>query len=153
MARMGGLARAKAHSKAQLRKWGKEGRRPVSLDRMALARLEALLSRGKSQAECAVMLGVSVRTVGRAADRVERGENNRELSDALVEILTGRSRQDPHDESNAIDNSIDCRVWRRATVCWKQSSEEGQLWSSEFSGEAKMIPSTARRSTRHCKPD
>ena len=66
MARMGGLARAKAYSKAQLRAWGEEGGRPVALDRKALARLEALLSRGKSEAECAKILGVSVRTVGRA---------------------------------------------------------------------------------------
>jgi hypothetical protein len=64
MARMGGLARAKAYSKAQLRVWGKQGGRPVSLDRKALARLEALLSRGKSQAECATELGVSLRTIG-----------------------------------------------------------------------------------------
>lgn len=74
MARMGGIARAKAHSKAQLRKWGKEGGRPVSLDRTALARLEALLRRGKSQAECAAMFGVSVRTVGRLVARMRRGE-------------------------------------------------------------------------------
>ena len=47
MASMGGRARAKAHSKAQLRKWGKEGGRPASLDRKALARLEALLRRGQ----------------------------------------------------------------------------------------------------------
>src|ERR1019366_9185375 len=51
-----GLARAKAHSKAQLRKWGKEGGRPAKLDRMALARLESLLQQGKSQAKCARML-------------------------------------------------------------------------------------------------
>jgi hypothetical protein len=65
MAHMGGIARAKAHSKAQLRKWGKEGGRPVSLDKKALAQLEALLHRGKSQAECAKVFGVSVRTIGR----------------------------------------------------------------------------------------
>jgi hypothetical protein len=66
MASMGGRARAKTYSKAQLRAWGEEGGRPVALDRKALARLEALLIRGKSQAECAKILGVSVRTVGRA---------------------------------------------------------------------------------------
>jgi hypothetical protein len=44
-----GLARAKAHSKAQLMKWGKEGERPVSLDTKAVARLESLLHRSKSQ--------------------------------------------------------------------------------------------------------
>jgi hypothetical protein len=76
MARMGGLARAKAHSKAQLRKWGKEGGRPVSLDRKALARLEVLLRRGKSQAECATILGVSVRTVGRVVARFKASDNH-----------------------------------------------------------------------------
>ena len=65
MARMGGIARAKIHSKAQLRKWAKKGGRPVSLDRKSLARLEALLHRGKSQAECAKVFDVSVRTIGR----------------------------------------------------------------------------------------
>jgi hypothetical protein len=73
MARMGGLARAKAHSKVQLRKWGKEGGRPVSLDAKALAQLEALLHRGKSQAECAAVFGVSVRTIGRAVARTRAG--------------------------------------------------------------------------------
>lgn len=71
MARMGGLARAQAYSKTQLRKWGKEGGRPVSLDRKALARLEALLHRGKSQVECAKVLGVSVRTIGRIVARMK----------------------------------------------------------------------------------
>jgi len=71
MASMGGLARAKAHSKTQLRKWGKEGGRPASLDRKALARLEALLHQGKSQVECAKALGVSVRTIGRVVARMK----------------------------------------------------------------------------------
>jgi len=65
------IARAKVHSKAQLRKWGKEGGRPVSLDRKTLARLEALLHQGKSQAECAKVLGVSVRTIGRFVARMK----------------------------------------------------------------------------------
>ena len=57
MARMGGIARAKARSKAELRAWGKRGGRPGKLDRKASARLRKLLARGKSQAECAAMLG------------------------------------------------------------------------------------------------
>jgi len=69
MARMGGLARAKGYTKAQLRKWGEKGGRPAKLDRNALAQLEALLHRGKSQAECAKVLGVSVRTIGRLVAR------------------------------------------------------------------------------------
>jgi hypothetical protein len=75
MARMGGMARAKAHSKAQLRAWGKQGGRPVAMDRKALPRLEALLGRGKSQAECARMFGVSVRTIGRVVARMKPGKN------------------------------------------------------------------------------
>ena len=71
-----GFARARAHSKAQLRKWGKEGGRPVSLDRKALDRLQALLSRGKSQAECAAMFGVSVRTIGRLVARIKASDNH-----------------------------------------------------------------------------
>jgi hypothetical protein len=69
MARMGGFARAKAHSKAELRAWGKQGGRPVSLDGKALARLEALMRQGKGHAECARVFGVSVRTIGRIAAR------------------------------------------------------------------------------------
>jgi hypothetical protein len=71
MARMGGLARAKAFSKTQLRKWGKEGGRPASLDRKTVARLEVLLRRGKSQVECAKVLGVPVRTIGRLVARMK----------------------------------------------------------------------------------
>jgi len=66
MARMGGLARAKAHSKAEIRTWGKRGGRPRKLDRKAPARLRKLLASGRSQAECAAILGASVRSIGRA---------------------------------------------------------------------------------------
>ena len=71
MASMGGRARAKAHSRAEIRRWGKRGGRPVLLDRKALARLQKLLSAGKSQAECAAILGVSVRTIGRVVARMK----------------------------------------------------------------------------------
>ncbi len=47
-----------------------QGGRPVSLDRKAMARLEALLRRVKSQAECAKLFGVSARTIGRIAMRI-----------------------------------------------------------------------------------
>jgi len=66
MARMGGIARAKTHSKAEIQTWGKRGGRPGKLDSKALARLRRLLAIGKSQAECAAILGVSIRTIGRA---------------------------------------------------------------------------------------
>jgi hypothetical protein len=75
MACMGGIARAKARTKAEIRAWGKQGGRPMSLDRKALARLEALLHQGKSQAECAKTLGVSVRTIGRFVARIKASDN------------------------------------------------------------------------------
>ena len=71
MAHMGGLARAKAHSKAEIRAWGKQGGRPRKLDREALSRLTELLASGKSRAECARVFGVSVRTIGRTVARME----------------------------------------------------------------------------------
>jgi DNA invertase Pin-like site-specific DNA recombinase len=77
MARMGGLARAKAHSKAELRAWGKQGGRPGRLDREALARLRRLLASGKSEAECAAMRGVSLRTLGRGSGPNEDARENR----------------------------------------------------------------------------
>jgi hypothetical protein len=79
MASMGGIARAKVYSKAQLRTWGKRGGRPTSLDGKAIARLRRLLSAGKSQAECATTLGVSVRTVGRVVARAKRGTDQQPL--------------------------------------------------------------------------
>jgi hypothetical protein len=71
MASMGGRARARTYSKAQLRAWGEQGGRPASLDGKALARLRGLLRAGKSQAECATILGVSVRTIGRVVARMK----------------------------------------------------------------------------------
>jgi hypothetical protein len=73
MASMGGLARAKAYSKDEFRTWGKQGGRPASFDGRAIARLRRLLRAGKSQAECAVELRVSVRTIGRAVARIRAG--------------------------------------------------------------------------------
>ena len=75
MASMGGRARAKTYSKAQLRAWGKQGGRSAKLDGRTAARLRRLLAEGKSQVECASILGVSVRTVGPAVARMKRGEN------------------------------------------------------------------------------
>ena len=71
MASMGGRARAKAYSKAQLRTWGKKGGRPASFGGKAIARLRKLLKAGKSQTECATILGVSVRTIGRVVARIK----------------------------------------------------------------------------------
>jgi DNA invertase Pin-like site-specific DNA recombinase len=75
MARMGGLARAKAYNKTQIRAWGKLGGRAPKMDEAALAKLRALLKSGKSQEDCAKVFRVSVRTVGRAVARLRaRGE-------------------------------------------------------------------------------
>jgi hypothetical protein len=73
MARMGGIARAKARSMAELQRWGKRGGRLGKLDRKAVARLQKLLTRGKSPLECASVLGVSVRTIGRVVARIQVG--------------------------------------------------------------------------------
>jgi hypothetical protein len=69
---LGGRARAKTYSKAQLRAWGEQGGRSGKLDRKAFARLRKLLASGMSQAECASKIGVSARTVGRAVARMKR---------------------------------------------------------------------------------
>jgi len=47
----------------------------VSLDRKALAHLEALLHHGKSQVECAKVLAVSVRTIGRVVARFKASDD------------------------------------------------------------------------------
>jgi hypothetical protein len=71
MARMGGRARAAKYTREQLAEFSKNAGRPPKLDGRARRKLRALLAAGKTQAECAVELGVSVRTVGRvtAKDR------------------------------------------------------------------------------------
>lgn len=53
------------NGKAELPAWGRQGGRPVKLDRKDVARVRKLLARGQTQAECAAVLGVSVRTIGR----------------------------------------------------------------------------------------
>lgn len=76
MATIGGRTRAKARTKAEIRAWGKQGRRPTSLRGKALARLKTLLGQGKSQAECAKLLGVSVSTIGRIVTRIKPSDNH-----------------------------------------------------------------------------
>jgi endonuclease YncB( thermonuclease family) len=58
-----------------LRAWGKQGGRPGKPDRKARARLRKLLASGKSQTECAAILGVSVRTVGRVVARFKASDD------------------------------------------------------------------------------
>jgi hypothetical protein len=69
MARMGGLSRARKYSKNQLRDWAKLGGRPPALT--DLKRLKDLLRQGKSHQECAQILGISGRTVGRAVAKLK----------------------------------------------------------------------------------
>jgi len=73
MASMGGQKRAAKYSSEQLRQFAKNASRPVKLDGRARRRLKQLLAAGKSQAESAAELGVSIRTVGRAVARMRAG--------------------------------------------------------------------------------
>ena len=69
MARMGGHARAKAHSKAELRDWGKHGGRPPALSPKQIQRIAKWTREGIGQEIIAQRLGVSVKTVGRYVQR------------------------------------------------------------------------------------
>ena len=69
MGRKGGKTRAERFSKRQIAEWGKQGGRPNKIAGEALARLRGLLAKGKSQAECAEVLNVSTRTIGRILAR------------------------------------------------------------------------------------
>jgi hypothetical protein len=70
MASMGGRSRAARYSTEQLRKFAKNAGRPAKLGRKGLATLKRLLATGTTHAECAAILGVSVRTIGRAVARI-----------------------------------------------------------------------------------
>jgi hypothetical protein len=76
---LGGRVRANAYSRARLRAWGGQGGRPPKLDRKAREWLRKPLADRKNQAECASILRVSVRPVGRAVDRMKSSENKSEL--------------------------------------------------------------------------
>ena len=69
---MGGRTRAQKYSKAELREFAKGAGRPVKLDGRARRRLRQLLTVGRSHAECAAELGVSIRTIGRAVARIRQ---------------------------------------------------------------------------------
>jgi len=73
MARMGGRARAAKYTWGQLAEFSKNAGRPPKLDGRARRKLRAMLAAGRSQAECAADLGVSVRTVGRAVAIIQDG--------------------------------------------------------------------------------
>ena len=74
MARMGGIARAKAHSKAEIRAWGKQGGRPPRLTSAARQRILEHLANGWSHARIAAKFGVSLRTIGRLVARERQGK-------------------------------------------------------------------------------
>ncbi len=78
MGKRGGTTRAQRYSKEQIRKWGKLGGRPATLDRRAIGRLMKLLAAGQSQAECARALRVSTRTVGRVVAGMKKNARNDE---------------------------------------------------------------------------
>jgi len=65
MGKKGGATRAKRYSQAQIRAWGKLGGRPQKLNRAALAKLHSMLRQGRSKAEAAKQVGISVRTLDR----------------------------------------------------------------------------------------
>ena len=69
MARMGGRARAAKYSAEQLAEFSKNAGRPPKLNGRARRKLWAMLAAGRSQADCATELRVSLRTVGRAVAR------------------------------------------------------------------------------------
>src|SRR5215471_10748021 len=70
MASMGGRARAAKYSHEEISEFAKDAGRPAKLDGRARRRLKQLLAAGRSQAECAAELGVSLRTVRRAVARM-----------------------------------------------------------------------------------
>ena len=72
MASKGGRARAAKYTREQLRDFAKNAGRPTKLDGRALRRLSQLLAAGRSHAECAAELGVSIRTIGRAVARIRQ---------------------------------------------------------------------------------
>jgi hypothetical protein len=91
MARKGGVATAKAQSKAELRKWARG--RPADCAGWEGARTAAeAAGRRVSQAECASVLGVSVRTVSRAVAQMKRGENEHHLRGSIVLAISACSK-------------------------------------------------------------
>src|SRR6266700_4668921 len=73
MASMGGRARAAKYTHEEISEFAKDAGRPVKLDGRARRRLKQLLAAGRSQAECALELGVSTRTIGRAVAEMRAG--------------------------------------------------------------------------------
>jgi len=91
MARMGGVARAKAHSKAELRAWGKRGGRPPRLGRKGLSHLKRLLAAGRSQAERGCPRGVRSHCGSGGSSNEERQERT-----VVEHAVTTRREQGLH---------------------------------------------------------
>ena len=75
MGSRGGRVRAARYGKRTLSEWAKQGGRPAKLDHEALAKLQELLAKGKSQSECAEVLDVSSRTIGRIVARMKESDD------------------------------------------------------------------------------
>lgn len=71
----GGEARAGRFNKSQIARWGKLGGRPAKLNAKALAGLRQMRAKGKTHAERAEALGVSVRTIGRVQARIKASKD------------------------------------------------------------------------------
>jgi len=76
MARMGGRARAAKYTPEQLARFSRNAGRPLKLDGRARRKLWAMLAAGRSHAECAAELGISVRTIGRVVARMRGSRPN-----------------------------------------------------------------------------
>jgi hypothetical protein len=82
-----GVAKAKAQSKTDPRKWGRQGGRPAKLDRKGLSQLRRLLAAGRSRVECALVLShyhPSMIGQTRAARRAAKGTGNHEWTNLPV---------------------------------------------------------------------
>jgi hypothetical protein len=81
------LRKPQEYTHEEISKFAKNAGRPVKLDGRARRRLRQLLAAGRSQAECAAELGVSIRTIGRAVARMRVGPASRS---------NPRRSKDPH---------------------------------------------------------
>ncbi|MGA9055494.1 MAG: helix-turn-helix domain-containing protein [Terriglobia bacterium] len=74
LARLGGLARSKAHTKYEIAAWGRKGGRPRKLIKADLRKLSQWREKGLLRAQMAKRLGVSIATVWRALALMRQGD-------------------------------------------------------------------------------
>ena len=72
MGRLGGLARRRKHSKAELRAWAAMGGAKPKLSKQDARRVTEMRKAGKSLRECAEEFGVDPRAIGRALARLRK---------------------------------------------------------------------------------